>query len=206
VSGSDHKIGILSSSKDYFQEIVDEGFVKRNLKAAPQVKSYIVDMLVHYIDARNLHQEKIDEAGRPLPQTLAEQLLVAQNLDPKERVEHLRVLGDRALYIAGFFGESLQRKLVDVDYYAEMGCTAYAHLSSLIKEDTRSRLFQTFSLQFLEFVDVLTYISHRTMVTSDQNLIHLYDRYMRTGSEVARERLLELGVLTIPRIKSAIGN
>ncbi len=206
MSDAESKIGILSSSKDYFQEIVDDGFQKRNLKAVPQVKSYLVDLLVHYVDARNLHLEKMDETGRPKPQTLAEQLLVAQNLEPKERVEHLRILGDRALYIAGFFGESLQRKLVDVDYYAEVGCTAYSHLSSLVKEDTRSRLFQTFSLQFLKFVDVLTYISHRTMITSDQNLIHLYDRYMRTGSEVARDRLIELGVITIPRMKPAAGN
>jgi len=37
-------------------------------------------------------------------------------------------LGDTALFIAGVFADSLNRKLVDVDYYVAMGGTAYAQV------------------------------------------------------------------------------
>lgn len=92
----------------------------------------------------------------------------------------------------------MSRKLVDLDYYAGMGGAAYASLADCVREDAVSQVYRIFSQRFVDFVDVLAYISQQASVHNDQGLLRLYDRYMRTGSELAKEQLIEMGVLTLP--------
>ena len=110
----------------------------------------------------------------------------------------MKILADRALYMSGFFGDSLQKKLIDVDYYMEMGSAAYTNLSHWTKEDQVSSIYKIFSENFSDFVHVLNYVSEKSAVKGDQDILRLYERYVRTGSEMARERLNELGVVTAP--------
>lgn len=180
---------LLSSPREYFCEVVEAGFAKRNIKATSGVQDYIVNLLEYYLDARNLFQK---------PDTLAETYLLATNSQFPEKVDLLKRLGDKSLYISGFFGDSLSRKLVDLDYYAGMGGAAYASLADCVREDAVAQVYRVFSQRFVDFVDVLTYISQQTSVHNDQGLLRLYDRYMRTGSELAKEQLIEMGVLTLP--------
>lgn len=194
---STNKVELFISPQGYFQDLVREGFSQRKIQTYPQVESYIVQLLQHYLDSRNLFESEYSETGERNPQTLAETYLLAQNAEHITKVEMLRKLGDKALYISGFFGDSLARKVVDVDYYAKIGGSAYLHLAHCTREDTLAKVFQTFSKRFLDFVEVLTYISHRSFVKSDQSILRLYDRYLRTGSEIDREKLMEMGVLTV---------
>lgn len=187
------------SPKEYFQELVRKGLEHRRLETHPHVETYLVNLLQHYLDARNLFESEVDEQGQRRPQTLAEMYLIASQSENSVRVELLKKMGDKSLYISGFFGDSLERKIVDIDYYAEMGGAAYRDLASVTREDTVARVYTIFSRRFIEFVDVLTHVSQSALVQNNQSVLRLYDRYLRTGSELARERLLEMGVLAVPR-------
>ena len=187
------------SSRQFFLESVEEGLEKRNLKTYPAVSMYLVNLLEYYLDARNLFDEQMDEQGRRKPGTMAEMFLQASNAEANERRELLKKLGDKSLYISGFFADSLNRKLVDVDYYAELGGAAYRSLSGCVKEELSAQVYKIISSRFLEFVDVLSYISHKAMINTDQNILRLYDVYLKTGSPIAREKLVEMGVVTLPR-------
>ncbi len=193
------KSNLILSTNEFFDEILEEAFQKRKVDAHPQVKDYLSNLLKFYMDARNLHEEPVDESGKRKPSTLAELYLEAQNADHSVKVEMLKKLGDRTLYISGFFSESISRKIVDVDYYVEMGEVAYGQLSHCTKQDTLSRVYSIFSKRFIEFVDVLTYVSQSAAIQSNHDVLQLYDRYLKTGSELARERLHDLGVTTVPR-------
>jgi len=188
---------LLLSSKDFFYQAVSDAFTKRKIQTYPSVQTYLVGMLEYYMDARKLFDQEMDEQGKRQPNTLAEMLLTANNLAIAEKHSLLKKLGDKSLYVSGFFGDSLSRKLVDVDYYADMGGSAYGLLAETVKEDTMAQVYKVFSKRFLDFVDVLTYISQQSMIQSDQNILRLYDRYMRTGSELAKEKLIEMGVLQL---------
>lgn len=188
---------LVVSSRDYFDEIVTTTFERRKVKTLPMVKTYLVSLLESYIPTENLFDDT-DASGRRVRATLAETLLKAQSSDLSVRIELLKKLGDRSLYISGFFGDSLQRKLVDVDYYADMGCTAYSALSDCVREDTASRVYREFARRFLEFVDVLTDISSQASLSNEENIMRLYEVYARTGSESARERLIEKGLIAVP--------
>lgn len=191
---------LLLSSTEYFNEVVDDALKSRKLKADLYVKQYLVNLLEFYLSTENLFQkETVDESGKRKPQTLAELYLIAVNSEWNMKVDLLRKLGDRALYISGFFGDSFARKIIDVDYYVNMGGNAYYELSySLQKNDPLKKVYSIFSKRFPEFVDTLTYISHKSMISNNQSVLRLYDSYLKTGSELAKEKLMEMGIVTIP--------
>jgi hypothetical protein len=190
---------ILLSSDQFFKELVDESCKKRNVKINNNIKGYLVGVLEHYLDARNLFETEVNEVGEKNHQTLAEMYLVATQKPSTEKQILLKKLGDRTLYVSGFFADSLHGKMVDVDYYTSMGEMAYGTLAELVREELSIRIYKTFSQRFIEFVDVLNHISHSAMIQNDENILRLYDRYMRTGSELAREKLIEMGVTSVSK-------
>ncbi len=188
---------LFLNPREYFSLQVKDGLIHRKIDTHPVVEGYLTDLLSHYVDIRNLFQQD-DETGKLRQDTLAELLLKASSSEVGVRIELLKRLGDSALYISGFFGDSLERKIVDIDYYIEMGGTAYSSLSNCVREDTMSWVYREFSTRFVDYVDVLNYISQKSFVQSDQSILRLYDRYLRTGSDLARDALHDLGVMTMP--------
>ncbi len=191
------KTGLVISSSQYFNEMVDEALKHRHIDTRPIVRTYLAQLLQFHINAENLFETQSAE-NRPI-NTLAEMYLSAQHLENRQKIDLLKKLADRALYMSGFFAESFARKIIDVDYYVDMGETAYRDLSHLTNEEMLSGVYKTFSERFIEFVDVLSYISHGANIQSNEDILKLYDVYMKTGSEVARQKLTEIGVTTVPR-------
>lgn len=189
---------LLVSPGEFFKDLVRQGFAQRKLQTYPMVESYLVDLLQYYLESRNLFDTEFDESGKKNPTTLAEMYLYANTTeDLTLKSELLKKLGDRSLYMSGFFGDSLNRKVVDVDYYVSMGGVAFAALAAQARQDTTARVYSTISKRFIDFVDVLTHISHNSFVKSNESILRLYDRYLTTGSELAREKLAEMGVLPL---------
>lgn len=198
-------MNLFVSPKEYFKQIVQDGIKNRRLENHPRVEDYLTNLLQHYLDARNLFEPEHDENGQRRPQTLAEMYLTASQMELSARLEQLKRLGDKSLYISGFFGDSLARKIVDVDYYVEMGGAAYRDLSEQTHDETLARVYKVFSKRFVDYVDVLTYISQKSLTHTNESILRLYDRYLKTGSDLAREQLTEMGVPTLPidQIKKA---
>jgi hypothetical protein len=130
--------------------------------------------------------------------------LRAHNSPSPLKLDLLKKLGDNSLYISGFFGDSLTRKIVDIDYYVDMGEGAYGALSSSTSDELLAEMFHEFSRRFTAFVDILTLISQEAMIQTNEDLLRLYDRYIATGSRLAEEQLLEKGLLSadLQKVKS----
>lgn len=188
---------LIFDSDKYFLNTVEEAFKERKIQTYPQVKIYVVDILKHYLFVENLYNEQ-DQSGKKTRKTLAEMLLTANNSGAKERSLLLKNLGDSSLYISGFFSDSFQRKIIDVDYYVDIGRLAYDSLSRNVEEDTFSRLYREISQQFLGLVDVLSLISKRAKITDEENILRMMDVYAKTGSSLIEETLAEKGVLNLP--------
>ncbi len=199
------KTEFFVTPRAFFAEMVEQGFNKRKIKTHPSVKFYLVQVLEYYLDAKNLFEDQAFEISGRKYDTLAEQFLLATQSPALEKQGMLKKLGDKSLYISGFFGDSLSRKIVDIDYYANMGGAAYASLADCVQEDTSAAVYRIFSRQFLDFVEVLTYISHESMIQTDQSLLRLYDRYLRTGSASAQEKLVQMGILPLPADQMKLG-
>jgi hypothetical protein len=188
---------ILISTGDFFVEAVENAFVERRFSTFPSARSYLVKLLEYYVPAGNLFDE-VDEQGRRKRSTLAETFLKAMNEEPHVRAEMLKKMADRALYITGFFSDSLQRKVVDVDYYAEMGVSAYGVLADSSREDLTAKVYREYAAKFVAFSEILATISAQARIQDEANIMRLYETYAKTGSDYARERLLERGLIAVP--------
>lgn len=187
--------------RDFFKEKVSEAIIKRKAEFKPLVESYLVDLLSFYSITENLYDD-IDNSGKKQRAMLAELLLQATQSKEATKIEILKKLGDSSLYVSGFFSASLNRKIVDVDYYVDMGTTAFGMLSNEVKENTFTMLYGDISAKFLMLVDVLTYISDRSFVSRDQDILRLMDLYSKTGLPSAGETLVEKGIFNIGQIAS----
>jgi hypothetical protein len=183
-----------ASMSDYFKEQIVAAIDSRKLHTAPLTVEYLTHLLEHYAVSQNLFANR--------KATLAEMYLKAFSPETPNRAELLKSLGDVSLYISGFFGDSLNRKIVDIDYYADMGGAAYGGLAVLIDEDPHVPVYQEFSQRFMEFVDLLTFVSQRTMIQTNSDLLRLYDRYVSTGSRLAEEQLIAKGLLQVGQAAS----
>lgn len=179
-------IDLLTSPEEFFRDAVNEAFEKRKVETLPVVKNYVVGLLSKYILTERLSRD-----------TLAEMYLRANSSEKTIRIELLQQLGDTSLYISGFFGDSLQRKIVDIDYYIEMGEVAYSSLSSVVERDASARVFGEMSQKFVAMVDVLSYISQKSSADTNMNLLRLYEKYLKTGSDLAKDQILNKG-LSLP--------
>ncbi len=178
---------LFESPRDFFVNQV-EGAIKRvRFEPLPLSRHYLVELLEHYMVSSNLLDKR---------ETLAELYLRAQNAPQPQRMDLLKRLGDSSLYISGFFGDSLNRKLVDIDYYVDMGGVAYGALSHSAADENLGLVYGEFSKRFGEFVNLLTYISQEALIQTNGDLLKLYDRYMATGSRLAEEQLVEKGLIS----------
>lgn len=108
-----------------------------------------------------------------------------------------RQVGDVSLYTAGFFQESLHRKLVDLDYYIDLGGTAYEQVAALAEEAVLKELYLELAKKFGDFVEVLAEVSAATGSAhkSETDIIRLYELWQRTKSERAAKVLQEAGII-----------
>jgi hypothetical protein len=107
----------------------------------------------------------------------------------------LRQVGDLSLFISGFFSDSLTRSLVDVDYYIQLGERAYGSLARQGRDDNFGDVFDELSEKFHSFVDVLCEVSERTSLTSNSDLLRLYEKWLRTRSRRSGDLLAARGIV-----------
>lgn len=191
--GNQKVIELVVQPQEFFHEVVAEAMNKTRVKTNSAVHQYLVELLGFFISVDNLFDE-CDENGKRSQDTLAEMFLKASGAAESVRNDMLKKLGDTSLYISGFFGDSLFRKVVDIDYYAEMGGNAYSFLAKSVPEAQVAQVYKEISEKFLQFVDVLTFVSQNSLLGSEQNLLRLYERYLYTGSELTRQQLAAQGI------------
>lgn len=173
---------------EYFKDLVAASLARQHVRAADLTEYYLVNLLCQYIrlDAGAV----LGEVDEPLALRLARALRSGGS----EQRARLRSLGDFSLFMTGFFPDSFRRRLVDVDYYVSMGEYAYGSLARL-DEDAFSEVFTELANKFVGFTDVLADISERTALASHTDVLRLYEKWLRTGSERDGQRLVERGIL-----------
>jgi hypothetical protein len=175
---------VSSSIREFFHDAVTAAMRNQRVDSSELTEFYLVNLLSDYA------RTPIDDA--PLALRLSE----AATALPEERARHLREIGDQSLYVSGFFSDSLQRSLVDVDYYIRIGGSAYAQLARMSAcGKPFGAVYVELSGKFPLFVDVLAEVSKGSALTSDRGVVELYERWLRTGSDWIERRLRALGVL-----------
>ncbi|MBI3179366.1 MAG: hypothetical protein HYZ27_06865 [Deltaproteobacteria bacterium] len=179
---------------EFFRNEVSEAKQQLRIEMSEVLEYYLVNLLCEF------SRERV--GPKPGDEPLALQYKRALEARLAERVQILKDLGDEALYVSGFFAAFVERSLVDLNYYISMGGSAYQNLSELMggqrHGETFAELYEQLARKFAELVDLLNEISEKARDKSvdPTELMRLYDRWLRTGSQRARKVLLERGMLT----------
>jgi hypothetical protein len=182
--------------REHFRESIQSALNNQKVDAGEDTVYYVVNLLAYFTHAENLFSRTVEGVDlKPLALIYAD---AVEAPSVEERHAALKRLGDVALLISGLFSSSLNRKVVDVDYYMAMGGSAYAHLSDISRGTVRGRAFQAIfgelSDKFPRFVDVLAEVSEHSTLSSQTDVMRLYEIWLRTGSQRAADRLRKLGI------------
>ena len=185
--------------QDYFRTSIDDVVERQQVDIDPHAAHYVVNMLTLFSRSDELYQDEGDYYGlRPLALMLAD---AADAKSPEHRNQLLQRIGDVALFVAGFFADSLARRAVDIDYYINMGGNAYGSLSEEVRGTFRgnavAHVYRELAIKFQSLVDVLNEVAEGPDGGSGSDLIRTFEVWRRTGSRRAERLLREQGVVPL---------
>jgi hypothetical protein len=169
------------SIASYFEGVVEDALETRGVEASQSATRYLVGVLAEP------HIEP-----RPLALSLQEALVT---YEPAERFERLRQLGDAVLYASGFFADHFAARGLENRYVFTIGARAYGSAGAMLQGD-QTGLFEELASRFEQFSSVLTVVAERTLAQQPgaKNVLKLYERWLKTGSETMAEALVEHGI------------
>ena len=174
------------SPTEYFRELVESAMQHQHLAAAELTSFYLVNLLAGFV--------RVDQAPAANDEPLGVRLAKALQAAGVRQRDGLRQVGDHSLFISGFFSDSLNRRAVDVDYYIQLGACAYGSLARQ-GDDTFGEVFDELAGKFTAFVDVLGEVSERTALSSNADLLRLYEKWVRTRSRRSGDILASRGIV-----------
>ena len=176
----------------FFHEQLLEAMQRQRVSTSAFTECYVVNLLATFASGESLPGREPGFDETPLA------LLYARALEASgwERARQLRATADTALFVSGFFADSLPRGGGSLRYYATLGRQAYARLADALEQDKKvaTGVFTELAGRFREIVDLLAEISEKTMVTTPASLVRLYERWRETGSPRAAALLAQQGL------------
>jgi hypothetical protein len=174
------------SPAEYFKELVETAMERQRLAVRDLTSFYLVNLLTGFVH--------FDRSATPSDEPLGIRLARALQTGGSRQRDGLREVGDLSLFISGFFADSLNRSLVDVDYYIQLGECAYGSLARR-GDLALGDVFDELAGKFAACVDVLSEVSERSGLTSNRDVLRLYEKWRRTRSRRSGDLLVERGIV-----------
>ena len=175
---------------EFFHEEITRAMRRQRVSTSAFTECYLVSLLTACLRADALPAAEPGFSETPLA------LLYARALESggPERTRRLRQLGDAALFISGFFADSLDAGAIGHRYYRTLGERAYDHLSQREAKTHGLGVFAELSGRFGELVDVIAEVSDESRSGAPTSVVRLYERWLQTGSRRAATQLAERGI------------
>lgn len=101
-----------------------------------------------------------ENEGKVSEKVLGIKLLESSNLSTVKQKRILRDIGDTALFVCGYFSDSLKRKLVDESYYQNLGRMAYKRLNHIIPDAYKvPSFFKVLAKNFTSITTLMSVVS-----------------------------------------------
>jgi hypothetical protein len=193
----------VATLEEYFRDNLHGALERQRLEVEDQTEHYVVNLLTLFARSEALYERSADGPHpKPLVAMLAEAL---EARSPADRHRGLQRLGDVSLFMAGFFAGSFARKLIDIDYHIAMGGGAYRSLAEALGRGRGHALAQVFAElaeKFQPLVDTLNDVSELSREHTDEDVLRLYEIWLKTGSRRSHRLLTRLGVCPAPSART----
>jgi hypothetical protein len=185
----------VTNLKEYFKDALHGALESQRISVEGQTEHYVVNLLTLFSRSEALF-ESTPEGPRLKPLVV----MLSDALEARcagDRNRNLQRLGDVSLFVAGFFAQSFARKLIDIDYHIAMGGQAYGVLAEALsrgKGRVLGKVFAELSGKFQPMVDALNELAQAAYTHSDEDILRLYEIWLKTGSRRSYAILKRLGV------------
>jgi hypothetical protein len=196
--GAGEQVTTVNNLVEFFRDAFAKALAHKHVSLDEHTSHYVVSLLALYSRTEISHQDM-----RPGQRWVSLSGLLAQAsaaASCAEREALLQRLGDVSLFMAGFFAHGFERRLVDVDYHVAMGGRAYGTLASAQINGPRRTLcgvFGELARKFQGVVDAIAEISDTARVWGPNDVLRLYELWLKTGSNRAQGLLRRLGVAPV---------
>lgn len=110
----------------------------------------------------------------------------------RERCLLLQQLGDMALFLGALFPERYARRGIQQDYFIGMGGGAYDYLADNARSNRH--IFAELANTFTRMLDLVANACSRSQRLSSEDILALYQRWLRSGDPVIENQLRALGI------------
>lgn len=185
---ADKKVDLEIAPRQFFLDKITAAQAKNDVTIDRDVEFYLVALLCDFIQPaqRSPYLQQLD---KPLALFLKETLEAPAH----EQLTRFRILGDLSLYVGGFFQESFNRRLIDVDYYIAIGSTAYHKTAARVGNSSR-HVYEKLSHNFALLVELVAEVAVVPVPSRTVDILATYDRWTRSNSHRLLRTLLELGI------------
>ena len=178
---------------EFFREQLSKALEHQRVATSAFTEYYLVNLLAACVRGKNVAVAEPGYDETPLALLYIRALQASR----AERARLLRSMGDTALFVSGFFADSLSLKLADLGYYRAMGGHAYARLSLEEPLPYGPSVFSELAQRFAEFADVFCEVSEASRLTNNHSVLRLYEKWLATGSRRAAVLLAERGLAPV---------
>jgi len=170
---------VVQRVEGFIVDEIEAAEEKLNIRLSKYTKIYILDLLKRLCTQKDpLNLELIGD--RPLAIVLME----AVRKDIFQKIRDLKAVGDISLIFSGLYPEHLTRRLVDIDYYIEIGQKSYHLLSDTYSNFKRQQelfiLYSQLVAEFITLIQILTEIASELHFLDELDIEKAYNRYKRT--------------------------
>jgi hypothetical protein len=188
----------VNNLTEFFREGLTKALSHQQVSLDEHTTHYVVSLLTLYARTEVSHGNmRPGQRWVSLTELLGQASAAAS---PAERELLLQRLGDISLFVAGFFPHGFERRLVDVDYHIAMGGRAYGMLAAAPISGPRRTLCSVFgelARKFQPVVDAIGEISDTARVWGANDVLRLYELWLKTGSRRAQGLLRQLGIAPV---------
>ena len=105
--------------------------------------------------------------GRVVDKILGPKFLEGRMHSTESKKKTYKEVGELSLMICGYFSQSLNKKIVDISYYQQLGVSAFISLDTLIpKEFEIPSFYKKFSKHFESISNFMTILSSESLESS----------------------------------------
>lgn len=182
-----HPLISQASMEAFFLDLVRDATIGVGVDLSEDSEHYLVQLL-----ASRVRRDRLDVVPFAM---LWDRALQAS---PAEKLSGFRELGDSALFVGGFFQDSLPKRHVSRSYVADMGAMAYGSLAGLLRQMASGRqhceMYDELAEQFDSLLDVLGEVSDSQTFDPHEDAMRLYERWLETGCQRLARQLMARGL------------
>lgn len=180
----------VPSLQTYFFDVLTDFNKKAPCPIPQEIIYYSSDVLNKFALSHEYYDSR---EGKVREKILGTKLLEATQVGREEQKKIYKEVGDTALFLCGYFAESTHKKIVDANYYFQLGRSAYSNLNGVVPRFFDIPCFYSMlSTSFGPMVDLISKVASSDRFGKENHLI--YNRILVSGEEMTPEDFISSGV------------